>query len=201
MSKATSSNHISHSYTGIELIGGKDCDDVRVKPDLYVHGGARITKNMIVSGSITAHSDIIIEGNLVGMGQFHFTNLDIENLKVNGHFTRQPDYLISSSRITASDNAVVVALPNIEIDATDAIQYDAIEKHFIMKKSGLLHIIYYLSSNSKTYIENKITGVVTAVSNIGQGSGYMRVNTKDILCLKSLLALQPEEAQIQMVFV
>lgn len=68
MSKASASQHINHTYTSLELYGGRDCGDFRVNPDLTVGGGALINKSLCVQGSISARSDLITQGNLAVIG-------------------------------------------------------------------------------------------------------------------------------------
>jgi len=68
MSSASSSQHINRTYTSLELLGGRDCGDFRVNPDLTVGGGALINKSLCVKGSITGKGDLITQGNLSVLG-------------------------------------------------------------------------------------------------------------------------------------
>lgn len=118
MKRATQDFHRDEQFTSLTLIGGRDCNDIvniNQNPDLWVHGGALLERNLCVGGNIVAAgltantcSDLLlvrtiqekvageginivsdvttIEGNLIVNGTI-MGNTDTDNLYLPGYLT------------------------------------------------------------------------------------------------------------------
>jgi hypothetical protein len=146
MSKASASQHIDRSYTSLELLGGRDCGDFRVNPDLTVGGGALINKSLCVQGSISTLGDLIAQGNLAVIGNeivygdltvYGNTNitgnlqqvLDLAKVKVSGTDVVL-DYL--DAKLLAGTAVTLTTIPGI----SEKLRIDVVESGKVKVTAG-----------------------------------------------------------------